>query len=334
MTTIASNIGDVAFALQTAMGSPAAVSQWRLYPRNSTLEATPSVQSFEEMTALRLRSAAFLGELVIGGDVEMYVRPETIAPILYGVLGAQAIAGVANPYTHTMTPAASLPYFTFWRSLGNGLAEKFVDCIITKVVLHGESYMPLTVTLSVMGLAASYLTSAEATATPETINAFMHSDAAGALKVEGTALSCISQFDLTIDNGAQAVPGDGLAACDISIGQLSVEAQTTQLLSSFSLWNRLHYGAASPGNTDPHTSTPLELAGSPAGLDWLWTRVAATRTLEVKVPRVIVAPFGFQGSPSGDPLVQQVNYTAYQPAAGAAVTGIVLNSAAAIYAGV
>lgn len=330
---VASNIGDVSFALQSAKGAAATVSQFRLYPSGGEQpHATADLQDLEEMTGARMLSDPFMGELAVTGSTQYHVRPETVAPILYGVLGAQAVTGAGDPYTHTFTPAASLPYWTFWRMLGNGLAEKFVDCIITRVVLHGESYQPLTMTVDVMGLTPSYVTPAEATVTPETTNHFMHSDAAGALQVEATALSCIRAFDLTIDNGAQAVPGDSVSACDISVGRLSVEATTTQLVTSFALWNRVHYGSATPANGAAHITTPLELGGSPAGLDWKWTRIAASRTLEILVPRVVVPPFDLQGSVSGDPLTVEVPYRAYQPAAGASITAKVLNSKSGTYA--
>ncbi len=329
---VASNIGDVAFALQSAKGAAASVSQFRLYPSGGEMpHAVAELSDLEEMTGQRMLSDAFIGEVAVTGSTEFHVRPITIAPLLFGVMGAQAVTGAGDPYTHTMTIAATLPYWTFWRMLGNGLAEKFVDCIIHRVVIHGESHMPLTVTVDVIGLTPSYLTPAEATATVDTTNHFMHSDAAAALKVEGTAISCIREFDITIDNGAQAIPGDSITSCDVSIGRLSIEAQTTQHLDSFALWNRVHYGSATPSTGAAHITTPLELAGSPAGIDFKWTRIAGTRTLEILLPRLLVPAFDLQGSVSGDPLTQQVNYRAIQPVSGSAATAIILNNKAGLY---
>lgn len=330
---VASNIGDVAFALQSAKGAAASVSQFRLYPAGGDMpHAVAELQDLEEMTGQRMLSDAYIGEVAVSGSTRYHVRPLTIAPILFGVLGAQAVAGAGDPYTHTMTVASTLPYWTFWRMLGNGLAEKFVDCIIHRVVIHGESHQPLTVTVDVLGLTPSYITPAEATATVDTANVFMHSDAAAALKVEGTAVSCINSFDITIDNGAQPIPGDSITACDISIGRFSVETQTTQHLDSFALWNRVHYGSATPSTGAAHVTTPLELAGSPAGLDFKWTRVAASRTLEILIPRVVVPPFDLQGGTSNDPLTMEVPYRAVQPVAGSAITAIILNSKSGLYA--
>lgn len=329
---VASNIGDVSFALQSAKGAAASVGQFRLYPAGGEQPTgTAELVDLEEMSGLRLLNTAYIGEVSVAGSTEYFVRAPTIAPLLYGVLGAQAVTGAADPFTHTFTHASGLPYWTFWRMLGNGLAEKFVDCIITRLVLHGESHQPLRVTVDVMGLTPSYVTPPEATVTPDTSAVFMHSDAAGALKLEATAIACISSFDITIDNGAQAVPGDSIAACDISVGRLSIEARTTQHLDDFTLWNRAHYGSATPANGAAHVTDPLELGGSPAGIDWKWTRVAATRTLEILMPRILVPPFGLQGSVSGDPLTQEVVYRAYQPASGAGITAIVLNSKAGLY---
>jgi hypothetical protein len=329
---VASNIADVAFAIQSAKGSPASASTNRLWLAGGTQPHSNSVnEDFEETSGIRMLSDSYVSSVGVEGAPEFFVMPESIAPLLYGVLGAQAISGASDPYTHTLTPGASLPYFTFWRMLANGLFEKMSDCIITALAIHGESGKPLRVTPTIMGLAPTFLTAAEATVAVEKTNRFMHYDASAAYKVEGTAVSCVRSFDLTIDNGSEVIPGDSLEACDVSVGRLTVSAATTQLVSDFALWNRLHYGGASPSNAAVHTQTVLELAGSPAGLDWLWTRVAASRTLEILVPRVQVEPFDDEPDVSGNPMVRTVTYTAKQPASGAAITAVIKNAKATTY---
>jgi hypothetical protein len=330
--SIPSNIADVSFAVQTAKGAAAAVGTNRLWMAGGSQPHSAEVkEDFEETSGQRMLSDSYISTVSVEGAPEFFVMPESIAPLLYGVLGAQSITGAADPWTHTFVPSASLPYFTFWRMLGNGLTEKMTDCIIASLVLHGESGKPLRVTPTIMGLTPTYLTPAEATAPIEKTNRFMHWDASQAYKVEGSPVACIRSFDLTIDNGAELIPGDALVACDVSVGRLAVTASTTQLVTDFDLWKRLHYASLTPANGAAHTGTVLELAGSPPGLDWLWTRVAASRTLEILVPRVQVEPFDDEPDVAGTPLVRTVEYRAVQPASGAAITAIVKNSKATVY---
>jgi hypothetical protein len=330
--SIASNIADVSFAVQTAKGAPAAAGTNRLWLAGGQQPHSVMVkEDFEETSGQRMLSDSYISSVSVEAAFEIAVMPESIAPLLYGVLGSQGVGGAADPYSHTMVPGATLPYFTFWRMLGNGLTEKLTDCVISSLLIHGESGKPLRATVNVLGLTPTYLTPAEATAAVERINRFMHYDASAAYKVEGTPVSCIRSFDLTIDNGAELIPGDSLGACDVSVGRLTITADTTQLVTDFSLWKRLHYGSATPANGDPHIGTVLELAGSPPGIDWKWIRVVGTRFMEILIPRVQVEPFDDEPDVSGAPLVRTVTYRAVQPASGAAMTAVVLNSHATIY---
>ena len=332
MASIPSNIADLAWAIQSAKGSAVADGSdvFRAYLAGGEQPHGEQVrEDFEETTGGRMLSDSYVSQASVTGAPEFFVMPKSIGSLLYGVLGAKAVSGAGDPYTHTFTWATTVPYFTFWRMLGNGLYEKLTDCIITHLKIHGESGKPLRVTPTIMGLTPTYLASSVAAASVEKTQRFMHYDGAGALKVEGTAVSHIRSFDLDVDNGAAIVPGDSLTPNDVSIGRLTIEMATTQLVTDFTLWKRLMYASSTPSGGDPATSTPLELAGSPAGLAPKWTRVAASRTLEVLIPRVQVLPFADVPDVSGNPLVRQVTYRAFAPTDGSTpMTAKVLNSLA------
>jgi len=332
---VASNIADIAFAVQSAKGTGvvAGSSTNRLWMAGGSQVHSETVkENFEETTGLRMLSDAYISQVSAAGAPEFFCMPESIAPLLYGVLGAQAITGASDPYTHTLTPAATLPYFTFWRSLAGGLYEKFIDCVIPHLKIHFESGKPIRVTPTIMGLSPSFLTAAETVIAVEKANRFLHYDGSAALKVEGTAVAALRSGDLDIDNGSQLVPGDSLTPYDVSVGRLGVVLATTVLVPDFTLYNRVHYGTASPSNNAAPTTAPLELAGSPAGIDFKWTRVAASRTLEVLIPRVQVDAFDDQPDVSGNPMIRSVTYQAYDRAgAGPNISGIVLNAKATTY---
>jgi Phage tail tube protein len=330
--TVPSNIANVGWAWQSVKGTPAGASANRLWLSGGEQPHAETVkEDFEETTGLRMLQDAYISTAEGTGSPEHFVMPDSIGSLLYGVLGGQAITGAGDPWTHTLTPANTLPYGTVWRSIGQGLFERFTDCKLGHLKIHGESGKPLRVTPTWMGGTSAFLTAEEVTAAIEKTNRYMHYDASAALKVEGTAVASIRSFDIDIDNGAQTVPGDSLGPNDTSEGRFTIEVAVVMLVADFQLYNRIHYGSATPSNLAPHTTSPLELAGSPAGLEFTWTRVAASRTLKIAIPRVQVDPFSDQPAVDGNPLTRSLTYRAYQPAAGNSITGTVLNAKSTTY---
>lgn len=330
------NIANIAWAIQSAKGTPATASVHRLYLAGGDQVRPERVKGdFEETTGGRMLSDAYISQVSVAGAPECFVMPDSIGSLLYAALGARAVTGLADPYVHTFTAAASLPYLTFWRMLANGLFERFADVKVTNLKLSGESGRPLRVTVTVMGLNHSFLAAAEATATIEVTNRFMHYDASGALLVEGAAVASISSFTIEIDNGGALQSGDSLTPNDVSESRLGISVTTDQLVTDYALWNRLHHGSASPSNLAAPTPSVLELAGSPAGLQWTWTRVAASpgpeRSLRIAIPRVQVDPFSLQPTTAADPLRQQVTYRAYQPSGGTSPLTATLRNSRASY---
>ena len=332
MAGVPGNIADMPFALQSAKGSAASVSQWRLWLAGGTAPHNVLIkEDFIETTGGRMLSDAYISESHVEGEPDLFMMPVSAFPLFYGVLGAKAVAGVGDPYTHTATATTSVPYFTFWQMLGNGKFEKFKDCIIGGLKIHGESGKSLVITPRIMGLTPSYLTAAETTVAVEKTGRFLHYDGSAALKVEGTAVASIRSFDIDIDNGAEFVPGDSLHPNDVSVGRLAVTCSATMLIADFDLWERLMYASSSPSNADPVSPTPLELAGSPAGLSFTWTR-SATRIATCLIPRVQVDPFDDQPTTDGNPLLRTVTYRAYAPTDGSTPITLTMKSATASYA--
>lgn len=333
MPGIPGNIADLPFALQSAKGSAAASSQWRLWMANGGT-APHSVQSkgdFEETTGGRMLSDSYVSDVRVEGEPNLHVMPVSIVPLLYGALGAKAVSGASDPYTHTLTASTALPYLTFWQMLGSAKFEKFTDCVIAGLKLRGEAGRPLTVQPRILGIAPSYLAAAETTATVERSGRFLHYDGSGALKIEGTAVASIRSFEVDIDNGAEIIPGDSVTPHDIVPGRLAVTVTATMLVTDFDLWERLMYASSTPSGGATPTTTPLELAGSPAGLHFTWTR-SASRILTCAVPRVQVDPFDDQPNTDGAPLARTVTFRAYAPADASSPITFTNKNAVASYA--
>lgn len=333
---VASNIADIAFGIQSAKGTvvtPSGTNTYRCLVQAGWLAPVRDEAVLEETGTTRLRNQAYTKMVRAGGAPAFWARMEMIGALLYGVLGAKATTGAADPYTHTFTVAATQPWMTFWTGLGTTLFAQFVDCKITSLKLESSAGNPLKVTVDVLGMTPTFETPNPVTSIVTEVTApLLHADGKGFLKVEGTAVSAIDNFVLTIATGVAAAQGDGYSPDSINEGMLGITLETGQIIADYALWNRIHFGSATPSDGAAVSTSPLELAGSPAGIDFLFTRAAASpgpeRSLEVKAPRLMVQSVsGVEGSPSGAPLRMGVTYAVLQPAAAASGVTAVLKNA-------
>lgn len=326
-----SNIADVAFAIQTAKGSAASASAFRVYlSGGSSIEPTKPPELSRAVTSGRIALSAYTPTVGAFGQPECFVRPISIGALLYAVLGAKAVAGASDPFTHTLTIANSRPWLTFWRSVGGVIFERFVDCRVSTLTIRSKAGEPVRADFTVLGISPRSRTAAETTVAVEVADTFHHRHAAGALLVEGVAVAEIEEVTVQIDCGDR--PRDTLLSYGVKAGPItSISAQVTQRLVSTALWNRLNYGASSPANDAAAVGTPLELAGSPAGLRLTWTEQASPeRSLRLDLPRLVLADYGgLNPSVRAQPLTQAVTYRALKPASGSALTATLKNSRSA-----
>jgi hypothetical protein len=337
-------VGELAFTKQSAKGSASSTAGHRmLIAGGDTPHPILTEAWFEETTGARMGQDRYISETHVEGAPPLHVMPSAMVELFRGCLGSINSAGVGAPYTHTITVAATLPYYTFWRKTPTPEYEKFVDCKIKSIQLHGASGEPLVMTVNLLGLTSLRKTSAvyasEAGGTGlESTYRFLHYDGAGALLVEGAAVTSIDSFDITIENNSTAELGDSIGPNDVTEGGLDITVVANQLITSPNLRDRLFYGGTSPADNAVITNTLLELAGSPTGLQFTWTRVAAAPgpeiSLQIAIPRVSVDPFDIEPTTAPSPALRaQITYHALQPAGNATPVTIVAKNgfAAGIY---
>lgn len=326
-------VAEVAFAIQSAKGTPAATSTERVYLVAGEIPAAPKVtQPRSSTTTTRIAPAGYVSSIRPGGSFRMIVRPESIGALLYAVLGAKAVAGASDPRTHTFTLATSIPWLTVWRHVGGFLNERLADVRIARLVLSGEAGKPLQATVDLLGGSLAYRTAQETAVVVETSDAMLFHHGAGALRVEGVAVSSIDRFTLTIDAGVRVV--ETLAGpLPFLDGKAKITAELDQALVDAALYNRLVYGSATPANLAAPTLTPLELAGAPAGLELTFTEQATPeRSLRLAVPRVLLLPIGgLEARPGWGPQRQRLDLEAVAPAGGVSPLTATLKNALAAY---
>lgn len=336
---VAPNVAEIAFAKQAAVGTAESAADHRLLLAGGD-QPHPMLTTewYEETTGQRMLYDRYVSEAHVEGAPQHYVMPSSMVELIRGALGAISSSGASAPYTHVLTPAATQPWYTVWRKLSTLVYERFTDCKVKSIVIHGESGRPLTITVNWLGITPQFKTSAayatEVTVSAEKTNRFLHYDGAGALLVEGVAVASINSFDLTIENNSTAEAGDSLTPNTISEGGLDVTLRASQLFTAASLRNRLYYEGASPSDNAAIANDVLELAGSPTGIQFTWTRVAAAPgpevSLVVAIPRMSVEPFEVQPTTAPSPALRaDVTYHAHQPADDSAAITITAKNASA-----
>lgn len=321
------NDADIAIAIQAAKGTPSVVSSQRLWLLGGTVEGDKAVNDVEETSAGRLRNTAYVGAASGAGTPSFAVRPITIGLLMYLAMGAKAVSGAGDPWTHTMTLASTLPWCTIWRRLANGLFERFADAKVNTLALRSEAGGILAAEVGFMALSPAHKTAAEATATPEADSAvFVHGDGVGALLYESVAAAEVRRASLSINNNLALQQGDAITPFDLVEQVQDITLETEHTIVNFELYKRWLYGSAAPADNATPSRTVLELAAT--GIDFKWTRPggAPERSLRVQAPRVQVQkPTGHEPNASGAPIVETRTHKVYKPAAGSGLTAIILN---------
>jgi hypothetical protein len=310
----AGNIADLALALQAAKGTAATAAQYRTFLLGGGLAPDRVVNDLEETSGTRLRSQSYPSMVSVTGTPEIAVRPDIIGAILFGALGDIATTGVEAPYVHEITPANTLPWFTAWRMLGDLVFERFVDCKLVQLVITSEAGQPLKAAITVEGIRPnSQTTHTQSAVLVSDADPFMHYDAAGAFLVEGAAVSEINRIVLTINNNGTKLQGDSLHPFTVSEGMLNISLEIGHVIIDAELYNRFHYGSASPANNAEATTEILELTG---GVDFTWEQPSG-EVLQIVCERVQLKTLtGFDPNTSGDPLANVQTYQVYQPSDG------------------
>lgn len=99
----ASNVFQLAFALQSAKGAAAATPQYLIDVTDADLKPTADIQEREETGLGRDVGDNYIKVLSAEGSASIICRPKTTALLLYGVLGAKAAAALGTVWTSGAT---------------------------------------------------------------------------------------------------------------------------------------------------------------------------------------------------------------------------------------
>jgi Phage tail tube protein len=333
---VAGNLFDIGIALQSAKGVTVtdANVQYRFPVTGGGLSADKVINPIDETAQGRVRNTSFVAAVNVDGAPSIAARPEIMGLLLYGYFGTKAVTGAADPFTHTFTLADNQPYFTMWKRQGSATSggdyEKYRDCKIVSMDIASSAEGIVIATPTIMGLRVTSAAAA-AVAVPVTAGSvvFAHHHGEGVMLLEGAAVS--SMTDITVHLGAEAtrVRGTSIYGSDIAEQMRDITIDATQLVD-WQLRRRIMYGTATPTDGAVPSSAVLEL-GAP-GLDFQYLIPGTPeRSLRFTATRTQVSADPVDPNATGEPLMMDVHYAAYQPAGGSSALTAVLKNGVAAY---
>ena len=223
--TVQKRLSQIGFAKQTAKGTAAANPTYVVgLTGGSVYSADVTENDLNTSWTDRLLAGHERVEVLPGSDAEIVVTPATIGLLLTLAVGADAVTGAADPYLHTITPAASLPWHTVFGSYGTDKSS-IVDCKIDSLELSWEKSGALKAKVKSMGCVLTFASTwTGGTAEGVVGNTFRGNG--GVFTIAGTQARVVSG-SIKIENGCQAIVAaysttpdtiaEAMLKCDVSL---------------------------------------------------------------------------------------------------------------------
>ena len=300
------------FKKQTAKESPATTaSAYDVVPfSGGSIGPVRSVENLSETDSSRDQGVAYVQNFSVEGTPEIYVRDSNIHHVLEAVLGTISTATAGSDYTHTLTPAQTLQYYTFYREIGDTLYERFEDCKVSEVTVSAEAGQPLTASLNIMGRNAVRLTAQPASlATPASGAVYNFNEAtvtfdssyANIIAGTATATAKVASFEVTISNNVSMQQTDDAKPHDVVEGLREVSLGYTLIFDSLTDYNNFNYGSGSG------TAQSSTLSTSAARFAFSKT---AANAVQFDFPSIAFQEFPVEPDPGGDPITVDVRAVA------------------------
>ena len=240
MAGFRSSNGYLGFGYQFAKGTGVRPST---FVRLSGEETISHAQEFNENRSLSAdRKIDSITKTVhrIVGTFATYLRPGNGAELLAYCLGADSVSSAGGLYTHTITPANTIPWISFERYLDN--VERFIDCKINQIVITGNTGQGVMIEVNFKALDSAIQTAAW-TATYQTDEYFMFHD--GTYTINGTSNTNLAGFTITINNALEDIPTTSFKLNDLLEGQFDIEVTyRLKFEASDTLYPAILYGAS------------------------------------------------------------------------------------------
>ncbi len=277
-----------------------------------------AIDNLAETDANRDRGVSFVRSGGVEGTPEVYVRDAGIGFLLQGALGADLPTGTAPNFIHSLTPANTIPYITFWRDLGDTLFEQYNDCLIDTLTIRAGAGDPLTAAVGINGLSATRLTT-DPSITPNVPiqGGYVYSYNDATVTLAGGVTALVSSFELAINNNVSRQQTDAFAPYDAIAGAREVSLSFDLIFETLAEYSKFHYGSAS--------GTVQSSALYTTSADFQFDN-GANNQIKFTLPNIAYEEFPVAPNTGGDPIVASVRAVAQRGST--VLTATVKNQAA------
>lgn len=333
-----SQLGQMGFARQATPGSAATIAtaaptRW-MKLRSSSMGAERDIMLPDpEIQGAGGRDVPkpYLSPVTYAGDYEFYARAEALPLAIYGTLGGGggAPTGTATSgYTHTFTPADSLPRFTIEEKVGDGFDTfRYVDAFFNTLHLEAAADGYLQGTL---GVAARTQTAGVTPSTPAFDNTPLVVGSNISINVGGSTVPCESfSFDFNNNLETDHFVLGSLFVDEMTPKRREVTGNITLRPTSNSLFREAVNGSG--GGTTPSGQTVLKAVTITCTTYEIITGATSqVYSTAISLPEVVLTPFKPEAS-GDDTMTHSVDFQAVKNAAANICTITVINGVTTAY---
>ena len=240
--TVKTNKGYIGIAKQTAKGTPAASSDYFFKYLEANFPPEMDTTPFREGG-----DDEQIGTVVKNLHKEKFTikflgRPLGLAYAWAWMLGADAVTGTGDPYTHVITRLTdSRPWLTIYRKLDTGVVVRYTDCKIETITCEAEAGKEWNITIEGNALTSKVLT-AEETPSYEESKPFVFYHSKDNYVLDGVATSNIKKVSVKVSVMSQeGFQADDLLLADLPDIKLEGELQLELFAGSTANWKKANY---------------------------------------------------------------------------------------------
>lgn len=222
----------------------------------------------------------FVDSLTGDGDPGIQAQPGVLAYLLYLFAGQEAVTGAADPWTHTIDPAAAGGFWVrFWKKVGVSpdiLREAYNDCKIGAITIEGSTGQKVVrVTPTIICLDPGEVVASDPVKAFDTDDSFVYTEGESAFEVNDVVIRAQSQFSITLNENLEPVMGDAVSPLEVAPGEPEATVALTLALNDVGLarYNFEMYGTTTPAPG----AKPLKSIPATGKYDFLLTK-SASRT--------------------------------------------------------
>jgi hypothetical protein len=247
----ASNEPNNYFAIgkQSGKGSEASTFHFLKHLDGSGFEVEKEVQREREGGDGQEAALTYVSMVRADGALNAAVRSQTAGRVWHAGLGADAVGSAAVPSLarHTITPAASLPYYTVEQRFTDEI-ERVVDGVFTGVELEGEAGRPWKLAANFVSGGSIYQRDVASALTPTREQGKPHFYPGGSYLFDGGAsyAADVTKIKVSLARGVDdGIQTTGLNRDDVVALNMDVSVDATLKYTSRDFYQKVTYNAGS-----------------------------------------------------------------------------------------